>query len=182
MKRILTVLAASLLATTAFADTDIEKPYIGLDSQFGQFKQSGVKSLNLEAVRLRVGTEINRNLAVEVDGALGTTHQPAAIPPSGETYQIKLHGIYSIFVKPQITTESDNAAIYGILGYSFVGYDAKDANPYSGFPAANGTSNGFSFGAGVRARLWHSVSGNLDIVKYQSTYSAFSLGLQIPVD
>jgi hypothetical protein len=40
MKRILTVLAASLLSAAAAADDAVEKPYIGRAYQAGAYKQS----------------------------------------------------------------------------------------------------------------------------------------------
>lgn len=179
MKRILTVLAASLLSVAAFADdVGIEKPYVGIDFQAGKFKQSDTPDANLQAVRLRLGSDIWTYLGLEAQVAAGVNRQDITLD-NGVEYSVKLHGLYGAFLRPKLSLKDDNATIYGLAGYSFLGFDASARS--APIEAANGSDHGFSYGVGGEVRVYHDLRVSADYIQYTKSYQAISIGLRIPV-
>ena len=179
MKRILTVLVASVLSAAAVAD-DVEKPYVGIDYLAGKFEQDSTKNANLEGVRIRLGSDILPHLGIEAQGALGTNKATVTLPP-GYDYNVKLHGIYGLYLRPKWSTPSDSASVFLIGGYSVVGIDSKAANGVV-TQASNGSTYGISYGAGVDFRVSKCLHVGIDYTQYVKTYKAFGIGIRIPVN
>jgi opacity protein-like surface antigen len=174
MKRILTVLAAAVLSTTAFADDAIEKPYLGLSFQQGSFSQTGSSTIHVPALRVHMGSELAPMFAVEAHVGTGVSSTKVNLNSSAD-YNVSVRRYAGAFLRPQLTLGGDEIKLFGLIGYSIVEFRAKAVD--SGVDTINGHSSGTSFGGGLELGIYKNFSLRADYVHYVQSYSAASVGI-----
>ena len=172
MKRLTVALLAALSSSTLLA---AEKPYIGIDYQFGTYSQNNT-DVNPEALRLRAGTELNNYLAVEAQAGVGTASDTVLSSGSIQT-DIKVDSYYSLFLRPQLTI-TEGISAYALLGGTYI-----DVSSTSNLPSNNksGFTHTFSYGAGLDFNVKDGIRLGADFVQYMDDYSAISVGVRIPL-
>jgi outer membrane autotransporter protein len=173
MKRLTVALIAALSSPLVLA---VEKPYMGIDYQFGTY-QVGATEVSPEAFRLTGGTELNPYLAVEAQAALGT--QTDVYATNGVSYDIKVKSFYSLFVRPQLSI-SNVASIYGLLGGTYI--DVSSSSNNANFASDKGFEKSFSYGAGIDFNISQNLRLNADYIRYMDNYNAISFGIRIPIN
>ena len=171
MKRLTVALLAALSSSTLLA---AEKPYIGIDYQFGTYSQNNT-DVNPEALRLRAGTELNNYLAVEAQAGVSTASDTQS--RGNVQADTKVDSFYSLFLRPQLTITE------GISAYALVGGTYIDVSRTSNLPTNNdsGFKHTFSYGAGLDFNVKDGIRLGADFVQYTDNYSAISVGIRIPL-
>lgn len=173
MKRLAIALVASALSATAMAD--IEKPYVGIDYQQGEFELDNGATAKPAAVRLRAGSEVTPYIAVEAHAAFGVQDDDLNVP--GASYQVNLNGLYAVYVRPQVKL-GDAVTVYGLLGVAYADLEAELKQPVPGLQSQKGFDSRGSFGGGVDIKVTDSLRLNADYVDYIDGYTAVSAGLR----
>jgi opacity protein-like surface antigen len=152
---------------------EAEKPYLGLDYSQRSYENSNsnASSATIPGIRLRAGTEINPNLAVEAHFVLGAGDDTGTI--GGNTpYTIESPVTYAAFLRPQV--KLDSLTLYALGGYSYVEFQYST-------PLVTGNPTDpvkdFSFGAGLQFDINKQIGLNLDYIQYVQGLSAVSGGL-----
>ena len=171
MKRLTVALLAALSSSTLLA---AEKPYIGIDYQFGTYSQNNT-DVNPEALRLRAGTELNNYLAVEAQAGVSTASDTYQI--KGGEVDIKVDSFYSLFLRPQLTI-TEGISAYALLGGTYIDVSSTSNQPNNN---RSGFTHTFSYGAGVDFNIKDGIRLGADFVQYMDDYSAISVGVRIPL-
>lgn len=176
MKHLTCALFAALCASSAFAN---EKPYVGIDYQFGNFQISSGEEANPETVRVRVGTEITPMLGVEAQAGLSASTDQ--LVKQGVAYSIKVDNFYGVFLRPQYSIK-DYASIHALLGGSYVSASASVGPNSTNMISKDGYEKSFSIGAGLDFRVMGDARLSLDYIEYNSSFKAMAVGVRIPLN
>lgn len=170
MNRLTLALVAAIAASAGHA---MEKPYVGIDYQIQTYSVKTV-DINPEAVRLRLGTDVNRYIGVEAQIGVGTAAD--TLTTGGVSYDVKTDSYYALFLKPQISI-GDSGSLYGLVGGSYV-----DVSSSGGKGSQQGFTSEFAFGAGVDVAVHKGIRIGVEFTQYLEDLSAVSAGIRIPLN
>lgn len=173
MKRLTVALIAALSSPLALA---MENPYIGIDYEAGTLEFNNSLEADTSAARIRVGTEINPYLAVEVHGAVGVDSD--TITFSNVNYDVKMESLYALFIRPQISI-GKYASIYALAGGSYMDKTVESSNPAAAAAQISGFEHAAAFGAGLDFKIYTNMRLNIDYIQYNSNYSTVSAGIKL---
>ena len=180
MKRLALAVLMAGISTAAMADSAIEHPYIGLDYQWGSFKPDNGGSASPSAILFKVGTELNRYFAVEMQGGVGLSSDQISRP--GVNYDVKADNMYGIYLRPQLPL-GDWGSIYLLGGYSYVRIKAEASSPGTSLSGAQtGWDSRASWGGGVDFSIYHNVRLNVDYIDLVDEYTSVNAGIRIPIN
>lgn len=165
-----------LMAGSAIAQPQpAEQPFAGLDYTMATLTTSDA-DLNLDAVRVRVGSELGRYFGIEYQGAVGVRSDEATV--SAGTFSARLKGLIGAYARAKLPL-GDAVAVYGLAGYSWSWVAIGTQVP----GLANKTTNeeDFSAGAGLEARLFGPAFLSVEYMQYTQGLSAVSAGIRLPL-
>lgn len=168
-------LLATAIGSQSFAKE--EQPYIGADFSLVGFNTS-TADLNMNAVRLRAGSELTEHLGVEVHAGQGVTDDTAPVTGGGGSLTGKVKTLYGVYVRGNYPL-GDVLAVYGTLGYAWLQL-AIDANAPRMLDKVN-AANDISAGIGAEIKILSTVYVDVDYTEYTQGLTALSLGVRFPL-
>jgi opacity protein-like surface antigen len=157
MKKALNVLAVALIVPAAPAAHALDGVYGGVSYVEAEYKEDGAPTANPSLAAFRVGSSLNRNLAVE--GRLGVSLGEDRINVSGVGVDVKVDNFYGIYAKG-IVPVGNTFALYGLLGLTH----AKLTASAGGFSASDSDSD-VSYGIGADFELSRTMAVNIEWAK-----------------
>lgn len=145
MKKLLPIVFI-LIAPSAFA----AEPYVGVSWVRAAYKESGFATANPTALAVRVGTELNPNLAIE--GRFGTGLADDTV--SG--IKLDIDNFYGAYVRGLLPTGT-------ITPYGLLGWTKGKATASAGSVSISDSDSDLSYGIGVDAWLSKTVALNAEL-------------------
>ncbi len=129
-----------------------------------------------KALRGLVGYELSENVAIE--GVLGMGLGDANVEAAGRTIsgaKLQIDNLYGVYVTPKLKL-ADNFEGFVRAGFA----SAKGTVSYNG-QSSSGTTDGFSYGLGVRYAFDKNTSLNVDYMSYFDKSDAKASGFTVGI-
>jgi opacity protein-like surface antigen len=157
MKNALKILAVALIVPVAPAAQAIDGVYGGVSYVEAEYKEDGVPTANPSLVSFRVGSSLNKNLAVE--GRFGVSLGDDQVRVLGVDVDVKVDNFYGLYAKG-ILPLGNAFSLYGLVGFT----QAKVTASALGNSASTSDSD-LSYGFGADFELSRTMSVNLEWAK-----------------
>jgi opacity protein-like surface antigen len=144
----------AFFSVQSFAASDL---YGGISYAMVEYKEDGFPSVNPTAAVFTLGTNLNKNLAVE--GRLGTGLSDDDIRVSGVNVTVEVDNFYGVYGR-LIMPANDKLSVYGLVGWTKGKLTAK-----SSFATINADDSDVSYGLGADFGLTDTVSLNAEYAR-----------------
>ncbi len=173
MNRLTLALLAALGSTACLA---LEKPYVGIDYQVQTQDFGASVEAEPDALRIRMGSDVNSFLSVEAQAGLGMSSDSVIVDTAGTTWDVQTDSFYALFLKPRVDI-GDSASIFALVGGSYLDLSASSNTGKS----ETGFEHGFAYGFGADVKVYKQLRLSADFIQYLDDVSAISVGVRIPL-
>lgn len=171
------ILQSILLSVALLGSLSVsaEDTYLGVGYHMGSYDETGVDTLNPNAIKFKVGKYVAKNVAIEGHLLFGAGSDSTVY--SGVDVDLKLKNAISVFVKGDLPL-SATANLYGLLGMTKGKLElALPAYNYTDSADDSGLSYGFGAEVAVGEDMYLSGEYIMYISESDYDYSGFNIGV-----
>lgn len=151
-----------------------EKPYFGFDYVMTTLKVRNAE-LEMNAGRVRVGTELNRYLGMEYQATISRDRDGAAVP--GGMIATRLKAATGVYARGKLPL-GESAGIYGLFGYAWSWLEV-DAQAF-GLLGQTYRDDDMSAAVGIEAGMAGKFFVNAEYIEFTEGLTAYAAGVRIP--